>query len=199
MHSARQIDALILAGGQGLRLGGQDKGLLTAGEDSFASSLATLLRPYCRQLIINCNRHQDYYQTLADRIVTDLHPGHQGPLAGLYAAAQASDADFLLVTPCDTPALDKRFPQRMLANASAHQLLVAHDGKRLQHLHLLAPRQALLGLQQLLEQDLYSVKDWLAQTPFTPIDFSDCPHLFLNVNTDEDLQLWRQAQSGRRS
>src|SRR5690606_23844449 len=113
MNGDPVVDALILTGGQGGCMGGTDKGLLPVDPaTSFARALTDLLRPYCRQVLVSCNRNQDQYQAFADQLVADDPPSSQGPLAGIAAASRLSDADFLLITPCDTPDLDARFPQR---------------------------------------------------------------------------------------
>ncbi len=201
MNATPVVDALILAGGQGQRLGGTDKGLLPYDPAaSFARTLADLLRPYCRQVLISCNRNHQHYQILADQLVADDPPTAQGPLAGIVAASGISDADFLLITPCDTPDLDPRFPQRMLHGLTTTSgPRVAQDGQRHQLLHLLLPRLLTVSMSGYLAQGRHSVKGWLQ--PYSPdlISFADCPQLFRNINTSDELSAWQQhpAVSGR--
>jgi len=196
MNANPVVDALILAGGQGRRMGGTDKGLLPFDPaTSFARALTDLLRPYCRQVLVSCNRNQDQYQAFADQLVADDPPSSQGPLAGIAAASRLSDADFLLITPCDTPDLDARFPQRMLHGLTATSgPRVADDGQRPQVLHLLLPRSLTGSINEYLAQGQHSVKGWLnAWTPDI-IRFADCPELFRNINTPEELNAWQQPR-----
>ena len=198
MNANPVVDALILAGGQGRRMGGTDKGLLPFDPaTSFARALTDLLRPYCRQVLVSCNRNQDQYRTFADQLVADDPPSSRGPLAGIVAASRRSDADFLLITPCDTPDLDARFPQRMLHGLTATSgPRLAHDGQRQQVLHQLLPRHLADSINAYLAQGQHSVNGWL--NPWTPdiIHFGDCPELFRNINTLEELTTWQRQRQG---
>jgi molybdenum cofactor guanylyltransferase len=192
------VDALILAGGQGSRLGGQDKGLIQRGNATYGAHLAQILKPYCRQVVISCNRHESDYRAIADQVVSDEIPGFAGPLAGVHAAASVSSADFLLICPCDTPNLDPRYPQRMLASLSSTDgPRFAHDGDRSQQLHILLPRQAMATVGEYLRQGGRSVKGWLFDLNPVRVDFSDCPQLFRNINTPDELQAWQAERLGQ--
>lgn len=97
---------LLLAGGQGQRMGGRDKGLLDWQGKPLVATLHALLRPLTDDLIISCNRNQERYAAYADRLVEDADSGFPGPLAGIRAALPVARHDYLLVLPCDTPLLD---------------------------------------------------------------------------------------------
>ncbi len=201
---SQPITALILAGGQGSRLQGADKGLLTLGNrERFAERLSTLFRQHHFPVFISCNRNAATYTGLADRVFADTLPGFHGPLQGILAAREYLETPWLLVTPCDTPLLDHRYPDRMTADLSPDSkpvLRVAHDGRRLQNLHVLLHRDQLDLLSDYLNAGGKSVYGWLDRTGHEPVDFSDCPDLFRNVNTPEDLEaLSLQARPARGS
>ena len=197
MKAVPVVDALILAGGQGRRLGGTDKGLLPYDPaTSFARTLADLLRPYCRHVLISCNRNQEHYRNFADQLIADDPPTTLGPLAGIVAARKASDADFLLITPCDTPDLDPRFPQRMLLGLTVtSRPRVVDDGQRHQLLHLLLPRPLTGSINDYLAQGQHSVKGWLYSWTPDIVSFADCPQLFRNINTPAELSAWQQLRN----
>lgn len=193
------LSALILAGGQGRRMDGADKGLLKLDNTAFAERLAALFRPHCSRLLISCNRNADTYRRMADVSFEDREAGFPGPLQGLESARPHLDTPWLLVTPCDTPCLDTRYITRMTdgLNSDPAPMRVAHDGHRLQNLHLLVHRRDLDVLHEYLERGERSVWGWLETAGYVPVDFSDCPELFTNVNTPEDLSRLMAPKSPR--
>lgn len=101
------LSVLLLAGGQGLRVGGQDKGLLTWRGEPLIAHLHRQVRELTDDLIISCNRNPDHYQPWADRLVTDSEPDYPGPMAGLRAGLALARHPLVLVLPCDTPGIDQ--------------------------------------------------------------------------------------------
>lgn len=97
---------LLLAGGRGSRMGGQDKGLIDWQGLPLIAHLHSLVRPLTDDLIISCNRNHDRYRAYADQLVSDSDDSFPGPLAGIRAAMQTARHHRLLVLPCDTPGLD---------------------------------------------------------------------------------------------
>ncbi|WDU60594.1 molybdenum cofactor guanylyltransferase MobA [Pseudomonas poae] len=97
---------LLLAGGRGQRMGGQDKGLLQWRGQPLIAHLQRLTRPLTDDLIISCNRNHDRYRPYADQLVSDDSPDFPGPLAGIRAGLAAARGAHLLVLPCDVPNID---------------------------------------------------------------------------------------------
>lgn len=99
---------LLLAGGRGHRMGGQDKGLLDWHGAPLIAHVQRLVRPLTDDLIISCNRNQAHYAPYADQLVSDDSPDFPGPLAGIRAGLAAARHGHLLILPCDVPQLDAR-------------------------------------------------------------------------------------------
>lgn len=97
---------LLLAGGQGQRMGGRDKGLIEWRGRPLIEHLYRLTRPLTDDLIISCNRNREQYAGLADHLVQDEDSDFPGPYAGIRAGLAVARHGFLLVMPCDTPLLD---------------------------------------------------------------------------------------------
>lgn len=98
---------LLLAGGQGRRMGGRDKGLIVWLDRPFIEHLYALVRPLTDDLIISCNRNREQYARYADRLVEDEQQDFPGPYAGIRAGLAVAQHDYLLVIPCDMPLLDR--------------------------------------------------------------------------------------------
>ena len=111
---------LLLAGGRGLRVGGQDKGLLPWHGEPLIAHLQRVARPFTDDLIISCNRNADQYARYADRLVCDPQEGFPGPLAGLRAGLAVARHERLLVLPCDVPGVDSSMIAAMLDASAQH-------------------------------------------------------------------------------
>lgn len=99
---------LLLAGGRGQRMGGEDKGLLQWRGQPLIAHLHQSVRPLTDDLIISCNRNHARYAAYADRLVSDDSADFPGPLAGIRAGLFAASHGHLLVLPCDAPLIDAR-------------------------------------------------------------------------------------------
>ncbi|WLH70186.1 molybdenum cofactor guanylyltransferase MobA [Pseudomonas sp. FP2309] len=114
---------LLLAGGRGQRMGGQDKGLLAWRGQPLIAHLQRLVRPLTDDLIISCNRNQALYAPYADQLVGDDNPDFPGPLAGIRAGLAAARHDHLLILPCDVPYIDAQLLADLREIAQRHPRL----------------------------------------------------------------------------
>ncbi|MDB6443413.1 MULTISPECIES: molybdenum cofactor guanylyltransferase MobA [Pseudomonas] len=120
---------LLLAGGRGQRMGGQDKGLVEWRGEPLIAHLHRQTRALSDDLIISCNRNLERYALYADQLVHDDEGDFPGPLAGIRAGLRAARHRFLLVLPCDVPNIDSNLLESMLETASQHPdrpLMVRH-------------------------------------------------------------------------
>ncbi|KRP50167.1 molybdenum cofactor guanylyltransferase MobA [Pseudomonas poae] len=97
---------LLLSGGRGQRMGGQDKGLLDWRGLPLIAHLQRLVRPFTDDLIISCNRNQERYAPYADQLVSDDSADFPGPLTGIRVGLAAARHGHLLILPCDVPQID---------------------------------------------------------------------------------------------
>jgi len=104
--SSLPCSVLLLSGGRGQRMGGQDKGLLAWHGQPLIAHLQRLVRPLTDDLIISCNRNLEHYAAYADQLVNDDSPDFPGPLAGIRAGLAAARHTHLLILPCDVPHVD---------------------------------------------------------------------------------------------
>jgi len=184
-----QITAIILAGGKGRRLGGQDKGLVEYQGKPLIQHVLDKITPQVDSVMINANRNHESYATFGYEIISDDLSDFQGPLAGFAIAMQASKTDFILTMPCDGPHLPDDYVERLsTATKDNKTIVVAHDGKRLQPVHALIPASLIDSLLKFLESGDRKIDRWYAQNEMVTADFSDQPNVFFNVNTEEQRQ-----------
>ncbi|MEB8434178.1 molybdenum cofactor guanylyltransferase MobA [Cocleimonas sp. KMM 6892] len=192
-----QITAVILAGGKGSRLGGQDKGLVDYQNKPLIEHVLEKIEPQVGQIIINANRNQDEYAKFKHPVISDELSDFQGPLAGFLTGMKTCNTDYILTLPCDGPDLPDDLVSRLISEVQNNNIVVAHDGKRLQPVHALIPTSLIESLEGFLANGDRKIDLWYAQHPMATADFSDKPEVFFNVNTEEQRQQQHQQQQGK--
>ncbi|QRY78629.1 molybdenum cofactor guanylyltransferase MobA [Pseudomonas sp. PDNC002] len=180
---------LILAGGRGQRMGGQDKGLLDWQGKPLVSYAAALARPFSDDLIISCNRNADVYAAYADRLVQDDSPDFPGPLAGIRAGLAAARHPHLLVLPCDAPRLDAALLEHLLcASAAAPDVVhMLRHGKQWEPLFCIVPVVMRTAVEDAWNNGDRSPRHVFAQLGLRAVECPvDDPRL-ANLNTPELL------------
>ncbi|MFK8048270.1 MAG: molybdenum cofactor guanylyltransferase MobA [Halioglobus sp.] len=192
MTKENNITGLILAGGAGRRVQGQDKGLLPWRGKRLIEHVAERLDPQIDQLIVSCNRNIPAYTEIGDRQVQDKYLDFQGPLAGIEAAMEYVVNNILIVVACDTPLIPLDLVTRLgdaitVGGAEPTLLAYANDGKRDQYLSCAIHRSLFPSLGSYLEEGHRAVRHWIAQHPNARVDFSDQPDAFHNFNTMHEV------------
>ena len=192
--SAIDIAGLILAGGQGSRMGGLDKGLQMLLGRPLVAHVHERLAPQVASVLISANRHQDEYRAWSKQVMSDSRPDYPGPLAGIEAALaalarHAPALPWLATVPCDAPRLPTDLVTRLAhaALAGQCQVAIAHDGERVHPVFALIHVDALPVLRAYIATGRRRADGWYASLPSVLVDFSDCPRAFVNLNTPEEL------------
>lgn len=188
------ICGLVLAGGQGRRMGGIDKGLAALQGRPLAAHVIERLRPQVTSLLINANRHADAYRALGHAVVKDGIDGFAGPLAGLLAGLDASDAPLLATVPCDAPFLPPDLVARLaLARATGDSdAAVARVADRLQPVFALVHGRVRPSLAEFLQCGGRRAEDFFASLRTVHVAFDDQPQAFANLNTREELATYER-------
>jgi molybdopterin-guanine dinucleotide biosynthesis protein A len=178
------VTGLVLAGGLGRRMGGEDKGLVQLAGRPMVEHVLEALRPQVGAVMINANRNLERYAAYGHPVVADEATGFLGPLAGVASALPRVTSEFLLTVPCDAPLLSRDLARRLvdacvLARAD---LAVPSDGQRLQPVFMLLRRSLAPSLRAYLEGGGRKIDTWFAQVRLAQVDFGDEPDCFVNVN-----------------
>ncbi len=187
MINAADITALLLCGGKGARLGGQDKPLLSLGSDKIIDHLLTRLKPQTGEIIISCSRNVARYEAYKVRIIVDETPD-EGPLGGLQSAFKAIDTEWALTCPGDIPFLAQELVTRMSDDAERQGVAVPFADNERQNLCLLINRKRRDDLVEFYAQGGRAVKRWLDHASIQSTDLSDLGPSFFNVNTAHELE-----------
>ena len=188
MPGAERVAAVILAGGQGTRMGGADKGLIPYQGRKLVEWVLAALGPQVDDVVISANRNLEVYRSYGHRVLPDSLPGFPGPLAGVLTAMQSVASDWLLVAPCDTPRLPPDLAPRLLAAArgAGVPLAVAADNVRLHHSCFVVHTAQCNGLAAFLARGERAVRHWQAGMPSTTVQFDAA--FFSNFNRPQDMQ-----------
>jgi molybdenum cofactor guanylyltransferase len=180
----QSITGVVLAGGRGSRMGGEDKGLVALNGRAMVEHVIARLRPQVGQLLISANRNHARYAAFGYSVVPDLLADYQGPLAGMAAALQAATTPYVVTVPCDSPLMATDVVDR-LAQALVREdaeVSVAHDGSRTHPVFLMVKRALLPSLLEFLDAGERKIDRWFARHRVALADFRDCPESFVNVN-----------------
>lgn len=193
------IDAVILAGGMARRMGGEDKGLVELNSQPMISHTINRLAPQVQRIMINANRNQQRYSEFGYPVMSDIDSGYLGPLAGMITAMGNTEADLLLVVPCDCPLLPQDLTSRMLTTMqqTGAELVVASDGIREQPVVLLLKPGLRDSMKTFLDAGERKIDFWYAKHHYEVTSFADQPNAFINVNTPEQKQQLAEQLAGR--
>jgi len=183
-----RIAGLILAGGQGRRMG-TEKALVALAGRPLVAHVAARLAPQVAMLALSANGDAARFAALGLPVLPDL-PGEagEGPLAGLRAAlgwAAQAGAGALVTVATDTPFLPADLVERLAAASDGGRPAHAVSGGRAHYtaalwpLTLAAPIAARFAAG---ERRLRACLEGAAEVPF-----EGEPDPFANLNTPEDL------------
>jgi len=197
------VTGLILAGGEGRRMGGADKGLQPFQGQTLAAQTLQRLRQGAGVggVMVSANRNLAAYQALGLPVVPDTLPDSAGPLAGFLAGLRACPTPWLLTVPWDTPRLPLDLAQRLsqaVAGAAADMAMVCAPANaspgaalRRQPTFCLLRTDLANHLGHFLAAGGRRVGAWAAQHRVVDVAFNACgddPLAFFNANTPQDLQ-----------
>jgi molybdopterin-guanine dinucleotide biosynthesis protein A len=185
-----RIFGVILAGGQGQRMGGVDKALVPLAGAPLLAHVIARLEPQVERLVLSANGDAALFARFGLPVLPD-GPG-AGPLAGVLAAlrwAAPLGATAVVSAPVDGPFLPGDLcPRLCLAAENAPEgLAVAQAGGRLHPTFALWPVELAEPLAAFLDSGAKpKVMDFVAAHGATEAHFAEGSG-FDNLNTPEDL------------
>ena len=197
MNEDMKLGAVVLAGGQGSRMNGVDKGLQLLQGQSLVMHAVKRLQAQSlavASIAINANRHLADYQALGFEVWPDAQANFAGPLAGFLVGMTHCPHPYLLTVPCDTPMFPLNLAERLiqaLLNQGADIAMAAapeEDGVlRRQPVFCVLKVTLKDSLQSFLAEGGRKIGAWTALHHTLEVPFED-PLAFRNLNTVEDFQ-----------
>ena len=172
-----EVSGVVLAGGQGSRMGGVDKGLQEFRGKPMVAHAIERLAPQVGEIIINANRNVEEYRAFGHRVVSDSITGFAGPLAGFERGLDYAKGELVMTVPCDSPFLPTDLVPRLraaLERADA-ELAVAKTGDQ--------PHPVFC----LMRRSLHGSLRWYSTHKVVEVPFDDEAQAFMNINTKAEL------------
>ncbi len=185
----RRITGILLAGGQGSRMGGVDKGLVELAGRPMAAHALERLAPQVDALLINANQNLPAWQAFGHPVFGDDIGGFAGPLAGLHAGLLRAQHPFVVTAPCDSPFLPADLVERLAAalHAADAQLAVAKTFGQPHPVFCLCRRDLADHLGAFLAAGGRKIDRWYGSLKVVEVAFDDEEAAFRNVNTRDEL------------
>ncbi len=183
-----KITGIVLAGGQGRRMGGVDKGLQLLNGRPMIAHVIERLAPQVEDIVINANQNREAYAAFGHPVVPDAIEGYAGPLAGLHAGLQAATQPLVVTAPCDSPFLPADLVARLASALGDNDLAVAKTGAQAHPVFALVRRTLLAHLAAYLAGGGRKIDAWYASLNVVEVAFDDEADAFSNINTREELR-----------
>ena len=183
-----KITGIVLAGGQGRRMGGVDKGLQLLNGRPMIAHVIERLAPQVEDIVINANQNREAYSTFGHPVVPDAIEGYAGPLAGLHAGLQAATQALVVTVPCDSPFLPADLVARLASALGDNDLAVAKTGAQAHPVFALVRRTLLAHLAAYLAGGGRKIDAWYGSLKVVEVAFDDEADAFSNINTREELR-----------
>ena len=189
MMDARDVTGIVLAGGQGRRMGGVDKGLVAFRGAPMVAAVIERLAPQVGAIVVNANQNADAYAAFGHRVVPDAVGGFAGPLAGLHAGLAAVATRYAVTVPCDSPFLPHDLVARLGTALDAHdaELAVARTFDQPHPVFALVRADVRPNLEAFLAGGGRKIDAWYAALRVVEVAFDDEDDAFRNINTRDEL------------
>lgn len=190
MPGAARITGVVLAGGQGSRMGGVDKGLAPFRGRPMVAHVIERLAPQVDELLVNANRNLEQYGAFGHRVIADEVEGFAGPLAGFERGLAHAAHPLVVTAPCDSPFLPTDLVARLLRALEAEraELAVARTGDQAHPVFSLMRREVHASLRDFLGSGQRKIDKWYGALRVVEVPFDDESEAFRNINTREELK-----------
>jgi len=185
-----EVTGVVLAGGQGSRMGGVDKGLQPFRGKPMVAHVLERLAPQVDAILVNANRNAEAYAAFGHRVIADEIEGFAGPLAGFERGLAHATTPLVVTAPCDSPFLPLDLVARLhtALEADDAQLAVAKTGDQAHPVFSLMRRDVHGSLREFLSSGQRKIDKWYAALRVVEVGFDDEADAFVNINTREELQ-----------
>ena len=182
----QKYSCIILAGGKGKRVSGQDKGLLEYKHKPLIRQVIDSVQQQVDDIVISANRNIHEYQSLGCSVIPDSDSSYRGPMSGIASCLKHCHHDWALVVACDMPQLPDNLVERLATGTDCSVISIAESEGRMQ-LAFLINKKISDSLQQALDLGQLRLMQWVRQQAPHTIAFSNA-EAFRNLNHLADLE-----------
>ena len=196
--SRNKYTGLILAGGQGSRMGSVDKPLLEIGDKTIIQWIFSHSEKHVDHFLISLNRNHYKYYTFGYPMICDIIDDASGPLIGIYSAMEFISEGgsenkplYLITFPGDVPFFPEKLIPKLMIEMEKYpkDLVIARTEERLQPLFAIWALSAKPKIKRHIEEGYFGPLQILSKLNHQIVSFKTQSGLeFLNINTQKDLK-----------
>jgi molybdopterin-guanine dinucleotide biosynthesis protein A len=185
------LTPIVLAGGQGTRLGGVNKALIEIGGRRVIDRLLDALRPLGSPIVIVSN-DDSLLGLPGTLVVRDVEP-RAGALMGLYSGLREARTPLAVVTACDMPFVSTALLRALVARAAGADVVVPLIDARPEPLHAVYRASCVPAIEATLQAGRKRMIAFFEAVRVREVPEAELRALdpdlrsFLNVNRPEDL------------
>jgi molybdenum cofactor guanylyltransferase len=189
-----RIAGLIIAGGKSSRMG-QNKALIHFKQKPLIEHVYDRLKYQVEKVYININQACNNFK-YKENIIPDKKQNYQGPLAGLDAALQMIQTEWLQIAPCDSPFLPLDLTQILMnkSKQSLHKIIIPQTQNNIHPTLGLFHSSIADDLNLFLKNKDRGFINFINSVGFEGVSFEN-EHAFVNINTPEELEKYEKNEN----
>ena len=182
-------------GGRNSRMGGNIKGLLKINEVTFLEQIVGVLEDFSTiYLSVNkkfSSEEIKKYEEMGLSVIVDIYDDI-GPMGGMYSSLKNCKEDYLFITACDMPFINKALINKLQANMKNNiDVVLFSKNKLLYPLGAIYSKNVLSSMKELIDNKEYKPLKLIRNSNFLELlledtDLSD--DVFKNINTLEEYE-----------
>ena len=182
-------------GGQNSRMGGNVKGLLKINEVTFLEQIVGVLEGFSNiYLSVNkkfSSEEIKKYEEMGLSVIVDIYDDI-GPMGGMYSSLKNCKEDYLFITACDMPFINKELINELQANMKNNIDIVLFSKNRLLYpLGAIYSKNVIPYMKELIDNKENKPLKLIRNSNFVELlledtDLSD--DVFKNINTPEEYE-----------
>jgi molybdopterin-guanine dinucleotide biosynthesis protein A len=190
-----EITAIVLAGGESLRMG-KDKAFIEFKGKSLIQRTLDTLKPLFKEILIIAKRKEPF-SSFGVPVYVDIYP-EGGPMGGIYTGLFHSKGPVFAVA-CDMPFLNPEVIRFLTGKLEDFDAVVLKSPDGLHPLHGVYSRPVLPVMKKLLEKREVKMMDFLKRINTLVIGVAEIRHLdpdlacLTNINTPEEMNVVRRV------
>ena len=176
-----EFSCIILAGGEGKRTGGADKGLIVYKEQPLIEHVIDAVKNQVDDIVISANRNTNNYKQYSTMVISDDASNYRGPLAGIAACLKHCKHERVLVVACDMPDLPRNLVSQLFNDMHDKAVSIATVDKYHQ-LAFIVNKNCSRSIQLCLDNNQLKLILWVKSVSHNMVNFDDNPDAFKNLN-----------------
>ena len=189
------IGALILMGGQNRRMGGNIKGLLKIKEVTFLERIISVLEDF-HTIYLSVNKKFSSeeikkYEEMGLSVIVDIYDDI-GPVGGICSSLKNCKEDYLFITACDMPFINKNLISELQSNMKQNiDTVLFSKNKLLYPLGAIYSKNMIPYMEKLISNEEYKLLKLIRNSNFVelPLENTDLSDdIFKNINTIDEYE-----------